>query len=486
MSVPFPLLRVLFPFLLLALAGCATVPHDRGMSEVQNLIVQRDAALAAHPLSLNTSAPDLDAQVERLLSEPMAPERAVGVALLRNPRVQLAYARLGLEQADWVEASRLSNPVLSLSALESSAAGERTRLGYGLAQNFTDLLFLRMRSRGADRSVQAGQAQVAAQIQDLATEVRGAWFDAAGAEQLAQMRELIGRAAAASATLAQRFHAAGNLSALELAREHAASEQAALDAEHARHLAQAARLRLNALMGLAPDASWTLDTALPLPVDEESAAPELMTLALQQRLDLAAHRQDLLAVEQVATLARRLRWLPFLEVGIEGEREGDGSRLLGPSVALELPLFGKSQGARLRTEALREQTLAQTAALESEIANEVAAAHAATLAARARVPRHRQGLSPQREAIVARMQELQNYMIVGQFELLMAKRDEFDAYIGYLEALRDYWLARTRLARAVGGALPSDARIGERRERAPLLPETPASDPHAHHHGGHH
>ena len=486
MPVPFPLPRVLLPFLLLALAGCATAPPDRGLSEVQNLIAQRDTALAAHPLSLNAPAADLDAQVERLLSEPLVPERAVGVALLRNPRVQLAYARLGLAQADWVEVSRLSNPVLSLSALDSNAAGERTRLGYGLVQNFTDLLFLRTRANGATRTLHAGQAQVAAQIQALATEVDGAWFEAAGAEQLAQMRELIGRAATASATLAQRFHAAGNLSALELARERVASEQAVLDALVARDTAQAARLRLNALMGLAPEATWTLDSALPLPVEDESAAPELISLGLRQRLDLSAHRQDLLAVEQAGALARKLRWLPFMEVGIEGEREGDGTRLLGPTLALELPLFGKSRSSMLRSDALREQVMAETAALENEIANGIAAAHAGMLMARSRVQRHREGLIPQREAIVARMQELQNYMIVGQFELLLAKRDEFDAYAGYLEALRDYWLARTQLARVVGGALPSDARIGARSERAPVLPQAPAADPHAHHHGGHH
>jgi len=48
-------------------------------------------------------------------------------------------------------------------------------------------------------------------------------------------------------------------------------------------------------------------------------------------------------------------------------------------------------------------------------------------------------------------------MLEGQFELLLAKRQEYEAYQGYLEAVRDYWLARTDLARAVGTTLPSSA-----------------------------
>ncbi len=43
------------------------------------------------------------------------------------------------------------------------------------------------------------------------------------------------------------------------------------------------------------------------------------------------------------------------------------------------------------------------------------------------------------------------------FELIQAKRQEYDAYQSYLEAIRDYWLARTDLLRAVGARLPSES-----------------------------
>lgn len=465
--------------LALALAGCASVPADQGRARVGGLLAERDARLAA---SAPASAPiDLQAQLDRLLAEPLTPERALGVALLSSPRVRLAHAQLGLAQADWLEASRLSNPALSLSAMDSDEAGARTRIGFGLVQDFTDLLFLRTRRGTADIGLEQAQAQTAAALQALAADVMEHWYALAGAQQIAQMRAAIAEAASTSADLADRFHTAGNLSPLARARERADAEQAQLEAEAADAQAQAARIALHTQLGLPMDRSWTLAEGLPLPVSQESALRELLDLGQRQRLDLLALRGDLSAVESTLALARTLRWVPFLEVGIEGERETDGARLLGPTLSIELPLFGHNQGGALRTQALLDHTRAQIQAMEGEIARDVAAAYARLGAARARVERHRKGLIPQREAIVARLQELQNYMLVGQFELLLAKQEEYAAYEGYLTALQDYWLARVALARAVGGALPSDARIGPAEVTPIRLSDLPAADSHAAH-----
>ena len=69
----------------------------------------------------------------------------------------------------------------------------------------------------------------------------------------------------------------------------------------------------------------------------------------------------------------------------------------------------------------------------------------------------RNSLIPQRETVLARSQQEQNFMLIGVFELIQAKAKEYDAYQGYLEAVRDYWQARVELTRSVGGRLPSDA-----------------------------
>jgi cobalt-zinc-cadmium efflux system outer membrane protein len=44
-------------------------------------------------------------------------------------------------------------------------------------------------------------------------------------------------------------------------------------------------------------------------------------------------------------------------------------------------------------------------------------------------------------------------MLLGVFQLLAAKQAEVAAYREYIEAVRDYWVARSELERAVGAPL---------------------------------
>jgi cobalt-zinc-cadmium efflux system outer membrane protein len=44
-----------------------------------------------------------------------------------------------------------------------------------------------------------------------------------------------------------------------------------------------------------------------------------------------------------------------------------------------------------------------------------------------------------------------NAMQLGVFELLAARRAEVEAARGYIDALRDYWIARATLARVLAG-----------------------------------
>ena len=70
-------------------------------------------------------------------------------------------------------------------------------------------------------------------------------------------------------------------------------------------------------------------------------------------------------------------------------------------------------------------------------------------------------------------------MQVGIFELLQAKQAEIDAGRDYVESLRDYWIARTELEKAIGGGLKSASPTS--RLAAPS--EQPHESEHQHHHG---
>ena len=441
------------------LSGCATRPAEQGLRETRELVSARDSNVRA---GASQSPSDTDNAVRALLAKPLAIDAAVQIAVLRNPRLQIEYARLGLAEADVLDASRLSNPTLSLSVLDPRAAGAPSRVDAGLSQTFTDLLLLKPRKRLAVGEYERAQQNIAASILSLAADVRAAWYENVGAQHIATMRDSVSRAARLSAGLADKFHEAGNISALQLNLEHAAATQARLAATRAHTEATRTRALLTQALGVrATDGQWTTAERLPAPVAREDSVDELLPLAARERLDVAAARHEVGLQEDALEITERYRWLGRIDIGLAGERDTDRTRLLGPTLAVQLPIFNQGQGEVARSRARLEDSRGRLQALELNLDTAVRLGTDRIQAARAVLEEYRSALIPEREAVVARTQENVNYMFAGAFDLLLAKQQEYDAYQGYLEAVRDYWLARVDLMRAVGTQLPSERTVSE-------------------------
>jgi outer membrane protein, heavy metal efflux system len=349
-----------------------------------------------------------------------------------------------------------------------------------LSQNLAELLLLRARTRFSRGEFERAKLDVAQALLDLATQVQSAYYGAVGAQQVALMRKTITADASAAADLSARFKDAGNQTALQLALYRAAESQAKLDEERAEADAARAVSLLNEVMGLDADAHLTLRVALSSPIAHEETLDELRQLASKERLDLQSARRGVRLLEDSRDLTRRYRFLGVVDVGVQYERDTDGNRLLGPSLSLQLPLFSRGQAPLLRAQSRLELARAELAAKELEVCNGVMRSHERVTAARKRVARLREEGIPLREAVVAHTQEQVNYMLVGVFELLRVKQEEYDTYQQYLEAVRDYWQARAELAQAAGTRLPSDASIGE----ATVMPRLPVEAPeNSGHHG---
>jgi outer membrane protein TolC len=286
-----------------------------------------------------------------------------------------------------------------------------------------------------------------------------------------------------SADFADALFRAGNINEVERDRERAAAEEIALDAVRAEVDVAATRAALGALLGADAGQTFEVATALPLPVPAEDDEQALTSLAAAARLDLLAAQRRVTVLEDALGLARSYRWLGAFEAGVEYERDPDGSELGGPRFEFELPIFNQGQGRIARAEAQLDAARAEARALSLAIGAELVRARAEVAAARIVVDRHRERILPLRERIAEGSRRLQNYMLIGQFEALADRRAVYAAYVGYLQALGDYWQARARLARAIGAPLPSIDGAGSAVEPAALLaPATPASPgPRAHH-----
>lgn len=435
------------------LAGCATIPADRGWPASEALIKNHSSVKA-------TLQPAGDPQplVDELLAQPLDADAAVRLALLKNPRMQVLYAELGLAQADVYDVSRLTNPTLGY--VELSAAGSVAKTTWNLSQRFTELLFLRFNTRIARSRLLQAQQRTAQEVLALEAAVRKAYYAYLGERSIALMRERIAAASTASADYAERLLAAGNVSELQSKREQAAASIATIELRKARSQAGAARGELFKLLGLTAAQHVQFVERLEVPVEQPRDAPALEKWALEQRLDFLATREELHTAELGLKHTRRWRWLGGVELGAEREREANGVAATGPAASVELPLFNPGGGALLRARVRTEQLNAELKMLEIQIRNDIAVQLDTLQAATAVVEEYRERLVPIQQRILELSQQEQNFMLIGTFELLATKQQELAAYQSYIEAVRDYWMTQAELARVAGGRLPEEPQAG--------------------------
>jgi cobalt-zinc-cadmium efflux system outer membrane protein len=430
-------------------AGCAVAPLDGAAETAASRVNERVSVSPEWP----PEAGETGAAPE--IREPLTLPAALAIAFSRNADIRRQYARLGIAHADLKDAARISNPTLSLAWLSPNAGG-RDQTTQGISASFADLLLLPARRRLSAAEFRRVELAVGSELVALAHEVETSWYAQVGAVQVAAMRDAVAQAAQNEAALAERFHEAGNISRLQLDLHQAATARAHIEALRARSDAAASRARLANLLGLPAEAAWHTVDRLPAPADTPLSRDELTKQALSRRLDLAAAREEVAMLEDALGVTERWRLLGSVEAGYKREREVDGSKLRGPTLNLELPLFNQGQGAVARTEAQLLDARARGEALALAVENEVTAGIEQLALAQDISGRFRDELLPSTASAVARQQERVNFMLVGVFELIRTKREQYDAWQGYFESVRDYWIARTALRAATGGLLPGD------------------------------
>jgi cobalt-zinc-cadmium efflux system outer membrane protein len=400
--------------------------------------------------------------VRAILRHPLTATRAAQVALLNNRSLQATFEEIGLARAEVIEAGLLKNPTFEGSARFPDRPPSAANLEGSIAQEFLDLLLLPLRKRVAQAQLRQAQLRVADEVLKLVAETKVAFYEAQAAQQLAGRLKLIQEAAAAAIEIAQQQHAAGNVSELALANQQAGYSQSRLELAGAEAEVREKRERLNRLMGLwGRDTDWKLGDELPPVPAGEIPTAGLETLAIEQRLDLAAAKAEVASVVQALGLTKTYRFLGALELGVSSERDSDRQTVTGPTLKLELPIFNRGQGRIARWEAQLRQAERRLEALAIDIRSEVREKRDRLTAKRDSALFYRDQLVPERTRILNLTLLHYNAMFLGVYDLLRARQEELTAERGYTEALRDYWSTRAELERALGGSLV-------RRKTAPL------------------
>lgn len=449
----------------LASSGCASVSPKGSFEDVSALVAARGGA-RIHWDQGTPADEQVRAHVRDLLTGTLSPDGAVEVALLRNQGLVATYEQLGIAQADLVQAGLLRNPGLGARVrFPTSGPGTSIDTEFSIAQDFLGIFTLPLRKRVAAAQLDAAKARVGGAVLELTARVRQALVTLQAAQATVEVRKLVLEAQSAAAELKTRQRAAGNIGDLDVLQEQAFLEQGKLDLGRAELQAVEQREQLNRLLGLwGPDsASWKVGSKLPDVPQQDPSLEHVESLAIGRRLDLLAVRAEGQALEEAASLTGVTRALPVLQAGVSTGRDAEGTRVTGPELSVELPIFDQGQARAARVLAEVRQARARQAELAVNIRAEVRALRNRLAVTRRSAEHYRTVLLPLREKAVKESQLRYNAMLLGVFQLLQARREQIEGYRDYLETVRDYWIARADLERASGGSL--DAQLPKEKSR---------------------
>ncbi|RPI42904.1 MAG: TolC family protein, partial [Betaproteobacteria bacterium] len=395
-------------------------------------------------------------------------QEAVQIALLNNPGLQAAYADVGIAEAHLVQASRWRGPTFSFARLRR---GDETEWERSVFFDVLGLLTIPLSVAGEEARFAGAKHRAASEALRVALETRKAWFNAVAARESARYMEQVKEAAEASAVLAQRMASVGNWPKLNHAREQAFYAETTAQLARARQHESSARERLVRLTGLwGEDVGFALPDRLPeLPAAPKPAGEDLEAQALAQRLDVQAARRDTEALAQSLGLTKVSGFVSLLEVGVHSNSETGLPRQRGWEIELGIPIFDFGVARTARAERLYMQAVDRAREAAIQARSEVRDAYRAYRTNFDVAKHYRDEVIPLRRKISEEMLLRYNGMLTSVFELLADAREQVSAVNGYIETLRDFWLAESDLQMALTGRSPG-ANAGVARTAMPAAP----------------
>jgi outer membrane protein, heavy metal efflux system len=458
--------RIALVVSLVAGAGCASTFAGPDLDRVRALT----SAALPDVLDGNVSAKVAD-DVRKLLEQPLDADTAVRIALLNNRELRARLREMGLARARLIEAGVLPNPHLDAE----KPVEPEVRYELGVEYDITRALLAPMRSRAAAADLEAARYRAAAAVVELGADVRVAFYQAQADEQRRSLARQSLDALAAGRDTARALSKAGNISQLALASQEAAYERNRALVAQVELEAFATREGLQRRLGLhGADTSWKIRGTLARAPEQPPASERLETRALEASLALAEIRSRLESLARRTGLSRAEGWIPDLSVGIRAAQmvpgnDGHGGRRFGGGVTVNIPLFDRNQGNTAALNAEFDTLLERYHGSAVDVRSIAREQESRLSSAHARARQYETVILPAQKRLTQETLLQFNAMQVGIFQLLLARREELDVELGYVETLREYWTAKARVQALLKGALPGRETAG-----APTLVSIPS------------
>lgn len=389
--------------------------------------------------------------IEWATANELSPDTAIQIALLNNPVIQAIFEELGIAQADLIEAGLLSNPSFEIEIRYPDQRGLHTNIEYLITSSLLDIFLIPLRTRLSATAFEQTKLRVSNEILELAFEVRETFYELVGEEsKIVYLKSLVELTSIESELATKQFDV-GNVNTLELQFSQSRALEAMLEFEQSQTNAIRLREKLHRLLGL-PGGCLILSKNLPDIDLEELDLCKLESTALENRLDLQIAQ---LEVQRISQMLGMKKWWAYtgLRAGLAGEKDPDGTNLVGPGFSGEIPIFNYGQAARMRLMAELRQAQDRLDELEIKVLSQVREAYMLLSSYQKIIKHYKSDLLKLQSQISLSSEALYNVMGIGVDKLLENKRLEIVANKNYTESLKKYLVTRVELDRALGGYL---------------------------------
>ncbi len=429
-------LRIVLAVTVGCLAGCASY-HPLPLTE-------REAA--RHDLrQLARDAGRID--LPGLEAHPIDPEQPLDItsvamlAVVGNPDLRLARADAGIASAQAFAAGLLPDPQINLTRDFPGRPGYVPAFNAGIAFDFGSLVTLAARRAAAAADQRKVDLALLWQEWQVVARARKLF---AGIDFLERHGALLQQALALSG---QRVEAvrraldAGNATIDALAPHLVTQADARRQRDEQMRELRLARLALNALLGLPPDAQLALAALPPPPAFDPAAVDDALRNLPARRPDLRALAAGYAAQEE-RLRAAVLSQFPSLNIGFTRARDTSALFTSGYTLAVALPSFNANRGGiavetatrqrlrdeyRNRIDAARDDVL-QIVADQAELETRLRAARASA-AALARTAAAAEAAWQARDLTLASYIDLQSALLAARVQVIALERTAYEQRI---------------------------------------------------------
>lgn len=379
---------------------------------------------------------------------PFTVEEAVELAIKQNPRLTAAIREVSAGKAGVRSARALTNPSIVFTPAITSRGGSDEEL---LVVQPLELNGVRAARTGiVSARLKQSQAEAVVVLRDLVYETKVAYYELAGARELASLSQEALKTAEEFDRIAARQVEVGNRAGIDQVQTGIEVARARQQVILAQSRVTAEEIALNTLMGRTPAepiGSLPSLAFTPTEVDFDAVRQQ----ALRARAEIVAEQSVREAVLQEARLARR-EGSPDLAPQFRIEKVLRGAENSGIGLGITLPLFdyGSRRHRARQAETAAKAQEARIAATQNQVRQEVEQALARVRAAEEIIKGYQQGILDQARRLLEASRVGLQAGVTTVVAVLEAQRTYRGVLTEYTNALADQAQARAELERATG------------------------------------